>query len=167
MIIRRNRSLANDHTEELASCKWSSGETSLLQMIIRKNQPLANDHLEAPASCNWHLVTLVTSAKIQIQSCGPFKNSLFLFPSFQFWVITSPLLSSTSYHCNFSMVFKASITIMNGMVGHLLFLLGIFIGLASIVCPWKIERQWAGQLESTAVRCDRSLLMTLCCKGHL
>ena len=35
MIIQRGRPLANDHPEGPASCKWSSGPTSLLQMIIR------------------------------------------------------------------------------------------------------------------------------------
>ena len=35
MIIQRDRPFANDHPEDLASCKWSSGGTSLLQMIIR------------------------------------------------------------------------------------------------------------------------------------
>ena len=36
-----------------ASCKWSSGRTSLLQMIIRVDRPLANDHLDRPVSCKW------------------------------------------------------------------------------------------------------------------
>ena len=38
--------------------------------------------------------------------------------------------------------------------------------IASIVSPWKIERQWARQLESNAARSDHSLLMTLCCQEH-
>ena len=53
-----------------------------LQMIIRRNRPLANDHQEGPASCKKLSdtpVTLVTSARIQIQSRGPFWNNLFLF----------------------------------------------------------------------------------------
>ena len=51
-------------------------------MIIRRNRPLANDHQEGPASCKKLSdtpVTLVTSARIQIQSRGPFWNNLFLF----------------------------------------------------------------------------------------
>ena len=40
-----------DHPEGLASCKWSSGGTSLLQMMIRKDRLLTNDHPEGPASC--------------------------------------------------------------------------------------------------------------------
>ena len=51
-------------------------------MIIRMNRPLANDHQEGPASCKKLSdtpVTLVTSARIQIQSRGPFWNNLFLF----------------------------------------------------------------------------------------
>ena len=32
----RGRPLANDDTEGLASCRWSSGGTGLLQMIIRR-----------------------------------------------------------------------------------------------------------------------------------
>ena len=37
----------------LASCKWWSGGTSLLQMVIRRGRPLANDDPEGPASCKW------------------------------------------------------------------------------------------------------------------
>ena len=48
MTIRRGRSLATDHLEGLASCKWSSGGTGLLQMIIR------------------HPVTQVTSARFNL-----------------------------------------------------------------------------------------------------
>ena len=46
MIIWRGLLLANDHSEGLASCEWSSGEAGLLQMIIRRGRPLANNHLE-------------------------------------------------------------------------------------------------------------------------
>ena len=53
MIIRRGRPLANDHPEGLASCKWSSGGTSLLQIIIQRGWPPAKDHTEGPASCKW------------------------------------------------------------------------------------------------------------------
>ena len=35
MIIQRIRPLANDHPEDPATCKWSSGGTGLLQMITR------------------------------------------------------------------------------------------------------------------------------------
>ena len=53
MIIWRIQSLSNDHPEDPASCKWSSGGSGLLQMIIRRTQPLANDHLEDPTTCKW------------------------------------------------------------------------------------------------------------------
>ena len=45
--------LANDYPEGLASCKWSYGGYSHLQMITRKIHPLANDHLEGQAICKW------------------------------------------------------------------------------------------------------------------
>ena len=51
-------------------------------MIIQRIWPLANDHFDGPTSCKWSsvtLVTLVTFARIQIQSCGPFQNNLLLF----------------------------------------------------------------------------------------
>ena len=51
--IQGIRLLANDHPEDLASCKWSSGGPSHLQMIIWRIRQLANDHLEDPASCKW------------------------------------------------------------------------------------------------------------------
>ena len=60
---------------------WSPGHqgcccwTGLLHMIIWRGRPLANDHPEGPASCKWSSaipVTLVTSARIQIQSRVPF-----------------------------------------------------------------------------------------------
>ena len=51
MIIPMDRPLTNDHPDGPASCKRSSGGTSLLQMIIRMERPLANDHLDGPASC--------------------------------------------------------------------------------------------------------------------
>ena len=51
MIIQRVRPLANDHPEDLASCRWSSRGAGLLQMIIQMIRPLANDHPEGPASC--------------------------------------------------------------------------------------------------------------------
>ena len=44
-------SLANDHLEWLATCKWSSGGFSLLQMIIWRIRPLANDHPDDSATC--------------------------------------------------------------------------------------------------------------------
>ena len=75
MLIRRGWPLANAHPEALASCKWSSGGTVHLQMIIQRIWLLTNDHLKGPASCKWSSitpVTLVTSARIQIQSRGPF-----------------------------------------------------------------------------------------------
>ena len=53
MIIWRIRPLANDHPEDPASCKWSSGGSGLLQMIIQQIQPLANDHMEVQATCKW------------------------------------------------------------------------------------------------------------------
>ena len=43
MIIQRDRPLANDHPEDLASCKLSPGGTGLLQMIIR--HPRRPNHL--------------------------------------------------------------------------------------------------------------------------
>ena len=70
------------NSEELASCKWSSGRAGLLQMIIQRGRPLANDHPERPASYKWSSVTpvtLVNSARIQVQFRGPFQNNLFLF----------------------------------------------------------------------------------------
>ena len=51
-------------------------------MIIWRDQPLVNDHPEGPASCKWSSVTPITeltSARIQIQCCGPFQNNLLLF----------------------------------------------------------------------------------------
>ena len=53
MIIRSGQSLANDHSEWPASCKWSTRGAGLLQMIIWRGRPLANDHPEGPASCKW------------------------------------------------------------------------------------------------------------------
>ena len=63
MIIWNGGPPANDHPDELASCKWSSGWTDLLQMIIRMDwplasyhpygPPLANDYPEGLASCKW------------------------------------------------------------------------------------------------------------------
>ena len=53
MIVWIDRPLANDHPEDLASCKWSSGGSGLLQMIIQQIQPLANDHMEVQATCKW------------------------------------------------------------------------------------------------------------------
>ena len=53
MIIQMDRLLANGHPIGPASCKWSSGWTSLLQMIIGMDRPLVNDHLDGPASCKW------------------------------------------------------------------------------------------------------------------
>ena len=41
------------HVCGLASCKWSYGGYSHLQMITRKIHPLANDHLEGQAICKW------------------------------------------------------------------------------------------------------------------
>ena len=45
--------LSNDYPDGLASCKWSSGWTGLLQMIIWIGRPLANNHPDGPASCKW------------------------------------------------------------------------------------------------------------------
>ena len=53
MIIQRIRPLANDHPEDLATCKWSLRGSGLLQMIIQRIWPLANDHLKDPAFCKW------------------------------------------------------------------------------------------------------------------
>ena len=53
MVIWRIRPLAKDHPEDLASCKWLSGGSGLLQIIIWRIWPLANDHPEDPASCKW------------------------------------------------------------------------------------------------------------------
>ena len=53
MIIRRIWPLANDHPEDPATCKWSSGGSDNLQMIIWRIRPLANDHPEDQASCKW------------------------------------------------------------------------------------------------------------------
>ena len=50
MIIWIDRPLANDHPEQLASCKWSYGLISLLQMIDRIEWSLANDHLDGSFS---------------------------------------------------------------------------------------------------------------------
>ena len=80
----------------VASCRWSFGGiglsqmiiltwgAGLLQMIIRRSRPFSNGHSEGPASCKWSSVTsvtLVTSAKVQIQSRRPFWNNWFLFLS--------------------------------------------------------------------------------------
>ena len=53
MIIWRILSLANNHQEDLASCKWSFRGSGHLQMIIWRDRPLANDHPEDLASCKW------------------------------------------------------------------------------------------------------------------
>ena len=55
--------VANDYLEDLASWKWSSRGSCLVQMFIRRIQPfsndhwriwrLANDHPEDPALCKW------------------------------------------------------------------------------------------------------------------
>ena len=55
MIILMDRPLANDHPDGPASCKLSSGETSLLQMVIRMDEPLANDNLDGLAFATDHL----------------------------------------------------------------------------------------------------------------
>ena len=48
-IIRRNHSLAKDHSKGQASCsKWWTEGAGHLQMIIRMGRPLANDHPEGP-----------------------------------------------------------------------------------------------------------------------
>ena len=60
MIIQRIWLLANDHPEDLASCKWSYRGPSHLQMIIWRIWQLANDHMEDLASCKWSSVTPVT-----------------------------------------------------------------------------------------------------------
>ena len=49
----RDWPLANGHPEGLASWKWWSGGTGLLQMVIWRGRTLANDHPEGPASCKW------------------------------------------------------------------------------------------------------------------
>ena len=43
--------VANDHLEDLASCKRSSKESRLLQLIIRRIRPPANDHPEDLTTC--------------------------------------------------------------------------------------------------------------------
>ena len=51
-------------------------------MINQRVWPFANYYQEGPASCKWSSVTpvtLVNSARIQIQCSGPFENNLFLF----------------------------------------------------------------------------------------
>ena len=53
MIIRRILPPANDHTEDLVPCKWSTGGSGLLQMIIRRIRLLVNDHPKDLASCKW------------------------------------------------------------------------------------------------------------------
>ena len=53
LALQRIRPLSNDHPEDLATCKWSSGGSGHLQMIIWRDRPLANDHLEDLASCKW------------------------------------------------------------------------------------------------------------------
>ena len=51
--MRMDRPFANDHLDELTSCKWLSGGASLLQMMTWSNHPLTNDHPDGPASCKW------------------------------------------------------------------------------------------------------------------
>ena len=65
MVIWRIRPLAKDHPEDLASWKWLSGGSGLLQMIIQRIPSLANDHLEGLASYKWSyvIVTLVCAVK--------------------------------------------------------------------------------------------------------
>ena len=51
-------------------------------MINQRVWPFANYYQEGPASCKWSSVTpvtLVNSARIQIQFSGPFENNLLLF----------------------------------------------------------------------------------------
>ena len=53
MIDWMGQPLPNDHPDQPASCKWSSGRTILLQITIRMDRTLANDHLDGPASWKW------------------------------------------------------------------------------------------------------------------
>ena len=74
------------HRHHSWCCWFWSGGAGLLQMIIRRGRPLANDHPEGPAYCKWSSVTpvtLVNSARNQIQSRGPFYNNLFLLIFFR------------------------------------------------------------------------------------
>ena len=87
MMIRRGQPFANDDPEGPASWKRSStGGRPLANDHVDRFPAwnLTNDHPEGPAFCKWSSVTpitLVTSARIQIQSREPFWNDLFLFPS--------------------------------------------------------------------------------------
>ena len=79
-MILMDRPLANDHVDGPASCKWSSGWTSLLQMIIRMDLPLANDHPDGPASCKWSSGWIITYLVYQ-----PYPSQ-FLFSSTKIWI---------------------------------------------------------------------------------
>ena len=71
MIILRIRPLTNDHLEEPASRKWSSGGSGHLQMIIWRDRPFANDHPEDPASCKWSFGGTSLLQMIICHSCHP------------------------------------------------------------------------------------------------
>ena len=107
MVVRRDRPLANDHLEGPASCKWSSGSTSLpqmiirraglLQMIIRFNQILLRFSFYSSAnsffSSDKHHLLLQnispssSNLRSKARSRGPFENNVFSF----YW------LTSTSF----------------------------------------------------------------------
>ena len=55
VVKMRGRPLASDDPKGPASCKWSSGGASLLQMMFRRDWPLTNSHPEGSSSKrrNW------------------------------------------------------------------------------------------------------------------
>ena len=75
-------SLYKWNKNNLASCKWSSEGTSLLQMIIWSGRPLANDHPKGPASyeCSSGRASLLqmieSPLQIIIQRGRPLVNDL-------------------------------------------------------------------------------------------
>ena len=101
MIVRKDRPLANNQPERLASCKWSSRGTGLLQMIIQRIWPLANDHPTMPMtqltfpgkfeklkSWHWGLVTVTVRE-------WPGQYSQFFFNVF-IWYTCEGVWSSAS-----------------------------------------------------------------------
>ena len=57
---------ANDYTDGLAFCKWSSELASLLQMIIRMGRPFANDHPDFFFSTRFPLLLQIWGSRFNI-----------------------------------------------------------------------------------------------------
>ena len=97
MIILMDLHIANDHPDGPASCKWSSGQTGLLQMIIRMDRPLANDQ---NSSKRFALFTLSSSWSLFLLILN--FLSFFQWQSFSAFIwLSTPKNSSLTFKCIF------------------------------------------------------------------